>query len=321
MELPTVAIKDMGQLGIKNNPEKVISTDIQTFDTNTIDFLGIELLAGKNFREDAQKNLPLVKLKSQEDIRDFLVDRPQSYIINERAMKELGWKDPDEALGQEVNWTQGQMVYEYGPIIGVIKNFHQESLKTKIDPVVILNEPHWFRHILVHTSGQNHFEIRKEVEALWGNIFTDAPLNITYLDVEFDKMYTAESKQLQIMKGFTVIALFIAFLGLFGMVAFALKTRTKEIAIRRVLGSDLKELGVLFGKEYLFFALLSTIVAVPIVWNAMNHWLDGYAYRVQIDSFNFIFALLILVFVLLATLAFHVVAKSKQNPVKSLRNE
>ncbi|MFY0625521.1 MAG: ABC transporter permease [Reichenbachiella sp.] len=321
MELPTVAIKDMGQLGVKDEPEKILSTDIQAFDVNTIDLLEIELIAGENFKENAIKNKPLVKLKELNEIRDFLVDRPQSYIINESAMTELGWRDTREVIGKSINWSQGNMVYEYGPIIGVVRDFHQESLKTQIDPLIIMNEPHWFRHILIRTTGENHFDTRHEIETLWNELFSDVPLNIVYLDKEFEKMYDTENKQIQLMKGFTLVALFIAFLGLFGMISFALKTRTKEIAIRKVLGSSLQELGLLFGKEYLMLAIISSIVAVPIIWYLLNSWLNGYAYHIEMGSSSFVIALLILVFILFTTLIFHLVTKATQNPVESLRDE
>ena len=279
MELPTVAIKDMGLLRVQEDPENTVSTDIQTFDANAIDLLGIELIAGQSFDENPLKNLPLVKLNNTNEIRDFLVDRPQTYIINEATMDALGWHNPEEALGRSINWTIGNMVYEYGPIIGVIKNFHQESLKTKIEPLVILNEPHWFRHILIKTSTSNHFDIRQAIESLWEKLFTDIPIEIRYLDQEFEKMYIAENKQLQLMSGFTLIALFIAFLGLFGLIAFSFKTRTKEIAMRKILGASLPRIGLLFGKQYLILTLVSALVAVPVVWKLMSEWLNDYAYR------------------------------------------
>ena len=321
MELPTVAIKDMGLLTVKDDPERVISSDIQTFDVNTIDFLEVELLAGESFQESAIKNLPPVKLDDQDEVRDFLVDRPQSYIINESALLELGWENPQEAIGKYVNWRIGDIVYEYGPIIGVIKDFHQENLKAKIDPLVIINEPHWFRHVLVKTSGENHFDVREAIGGQWDQVFEDIPMNVTYLDHEFEKMYVAENKQLQLMSGFTMIALFIAFLGFFGMLAFELKTRAKEIAIRKVLGSSLQEIGFLFGKEYLILTLVSTLLAVPIVWQLMNNWLDGYAYRVQVGGWSFMFSSLILVLILLMVVSFHVLTKASQNPVEYLRDE
>lgn len=320
-EIPSVPIKDMGQVSVAGKPEINISADLLNVDINTLEVMNVKVLAGENlpFRLKNRQELP--ELKSQKEIKEYVMLQERAYLINKSAMKAMGWQTPEEVLGERMSWSIGNIELKKGPILGVIEDFHQESLKEKIDPLVITYEPVWFRHVLVKTSAADKFQLHNAMEQAWDELFPDLPMQLGYLDQEYDDLYNAEKKQLQLISAFTGIAIFIAFLGLYGMIAFALKTRTKELAIRRILGSNWGQVIHLLGKEYFALAGISTLISIPLAWWMMSSWLGNYAYRVEISGIGFALAVLAVIIILIASLSFHVHKHRNMNPAEDLRSE
>lgn len=316
MEMPSVAVKDQGQVTILEDPELTISADIQIVDMNLIDVMELELVSGESIPIHLRES----KIEVDSILWEKFTSKERGYLINESACKLLGYA-PDEALGKNINWTIGGFSLNHGPIYGVIKNYHQESLIEKIRPVIMTYEPLWLRHILVKAKGQELFDLHQRIEGYWKNRFPNQALEISYLDQEVEKLYQSEKKQLQLISFFTGIAIIIGFMGLYAMMAYTIKVRIKELAIRRVLGSDFIDQLKLLGKEYLILAILAMCVVFPLTYGIMNHWLTNYAYHISIDGISFGLAAMLLIGIIISTLIFQIIQFGKMNPNLALKTE
>jgi len=321
LEIPTIPIKDEGRVQINGKPEEdnLPIADMQIIDINALEVLGMELLAGSTLSESL-KSVESVP-GSDEDFLTYLEARRREYLINESAMKLFGWSNPEEAIGNLISWSIGNISLKQGPVVGVVRDYHQESLKVKIDPLILTYEPIWLQQVLVKIDGKNISEVVRKVEHEWDQLFSDYPMERTFLDREFDRLYQSENKQLQLISIFTVVAIFIAFLGLFGLVAYTLKTRLKEMAIRKVLGATIKEIVILLGREYAVLTILSIVIAVPVIWYFMNVWLQNYAYHVVINGISFGLASGLIILILVATLIFQTWKGTSRNPAEVLKYE
>lgn len=320
-EMPSIPIKDMGQIAVVDYPEIDISADMLNMDVNGTDIMDIKLLAGNPLPARLKQRAEFPELNNFEQIRAYVMAQRRSYMINKSAMNAMGWQSPEEAIGNQMSWSIGNIKLKKGLIVGVIDDFHQESLYAKIDPLVITYEPVWFRHVMIKTSSENSFEMHNALESAWNDIFPNQPMELVYLDQKYEQLYKLEQKQLQLISVFTAVAIFIAFLGLYGMIEFALKNRTKELAIRRVLGSDIIQIMKLIGKEYFTLASISLVIIIPIVWKLMSVWLDNYAYRININGVSFLLASLTLIIILGVSLFLHIYKSGRVNPVEALRGE
>ena len=317
MEMPTVAIKDRGPVSLLDDPSKSVSADIQVIDINGSDLLEMEFVAGEG--------LPAY-LVEKSDLPDSLVwkdfgTKPRGYIINESLAKELGLVHPKEAIGKKVNWSIGEVGLSYGPIAGVIKDFHQESLAEEIRPLIMTYEPVWLKNILIKTNTSDQFLWHDKLERFWKERFPEEPLQLSYLDQELNTVYESESRQLQLMTLFTSIAVFIAFMGLYVLIMYTIKRRLKELAIRRVLGARWINEVILLGKSYLTITMVSMLVAFPLIYWMMREWHAGYAYHIALNGSRFLLAGALLLLLLAVTLTYQVLNNAKRNPAVTLSTE
>jgi len=262
--------------------------------------LGMEIVKGRNFS------------------KDFGADS-NGIIINESTAKLIGYDDP---IGQKLytirdNSDNSFITYD---IIGVVRNFHFESLRQNISPVsFILGRSRGFASFKINTS--NIHEIVKQAENKWKTLAPGMPFSHQFLDESFDEMYRNEQRVGKIALIFAVLAVFIACLGLFGLSTFIAEQRTKEIGIRKVLGASVQGIVRLLSKNFLILVLVSFIIAAPLAWYFMNSWLQDFAFRVDIGWWVFALAALIAVVIALTTVSFQAIRAALSNPVKSLRSE
>lgn len=232
LEVPSREIRDGGNVdvdGMNLDKENLPSMDIQVIDHDFVDLMGLELLAG----EALPKSLtyaPLPNFDSTTSVKEYLLDKRRAYIINETAMQKIGWQHPEEAIGQQMSWTQGNYVLQKGPIVGVVKDFHQETLKNTIDPLIMVFEPLWLRTFLVKVDNEQINLALPQIESTWNELFPLYPYEYVFLDELFEKLYKNERKQLQLLYTLSGLAILIAFMGLFGLVAYSLKTRNQIMA-------------------------------------------------------------------------------------------
>ncbi len=318
MEVPSREIRDSGPVliqGVANDPETAPVLDIQVIEPGFIEMMGIKLLAGSNLTKDEV-------VDGTSDVGEgYLGTMNRTYLINETAMKKLGWQNAEEAIGQYVSWSIDNIKLAPGPITGVVQDYHQETLKNKIDPVIMVAEPIWLRTFLVKVNTENMPETIQNIQTAWDELFPAYPLEYHFLDDLYGNLYKNERAQIQLLYVFCSLAIFIAFMGLLSLVAYSLKTRIREIAIRKVLGAGLPDLIHLIGKEYLMVMILGGIIAVPLSYWAVTNWLNNFAYRINISAGTYVFTLLLTGVLLLITISAQTLGSSAINPAETLKEE
>ena len=235
-------------------------------------------------------------------------------ILNETAVKEFNIHIP--VIGQRFV-AQG----DTGVIIGVVKDFYYKSMHEKIGPVVIKTDDGWNGTYLVKTAPGKILEAQKVSEKIWKHFFPYEPFSYSFVSEEFDKLYRADKKIATLIWIFSMIAIFISCLGLFGLAAFTAEKRNKEIGIRKVLGASVANIVSLLSAEFVYMLLFSMVIAFPLAWLAMNKWLENFAYRITIGWWIFLTAAIIALLVALLTVSFQAIKAALANPVKSLRTE
>lgn len=322
LEIPTRPIKDQGMIritGVNQDSENLPSADIQIIDVNALELLGIQLEAGDRLPQSVKNQK--TTLEQAGSMRTYMQANRKAYLLNEKAVELLGYQTAEEVLGLEMSWSIGDLQLASGPIVGVVRDFHQESLKTGIDPMVITYEPLWIRQILVKLDSDNYFQVVDQVGDLWNEMFPDIPMEISFLDSEFEKLYQKERKQFIMIVVITIITVFISFLGVFGLITFTVRLRLQEMAIRKVLGARFSQLFGVLGKEYILLNLISMLLTIPLVWYFMNDWLESYAYHIEIGPIGFGIAIASILAILLFTIYFQTRNAATQNPAEILRND
>ena len=265
-------------------------------DAQSIETLGLEIIAGRNFSEEIS------------------TDETHAYILNETAVRELNLEDP---IGHPFRaWSEGM-----GQIIGVVRDFHFKSLHQEIEPLILDIHPEWCWTVLVRITP---YEIPKSLEMIeseWRRFEPEMPYSYRFLDVMFDRLYRTEERLSRLFSYFTFLALLVACLGIFGLVAFIADRRKKEIGIRKVLGARISQLVVLMSKDFCFLVLVAFCISAPIATLVMNRWLQNFAYRMNP---SLIMILLVGVFaqiITVITISFQSIKASLANPVDSLKYE
>jgi len=294
-------LDDMGAYTMSGDSMKPSNTDIKyvAVDYNFIPAYGMQMAAGRNF--------------SKEYGTDTL-----SYVVNETAVKALGWT-PAQAVGKDFKYGNIK-----GHIIGVVKDFHFESMHQSILPMVLVLFPpriSAYNNLSVKFSGNNIPASLAQLESTWKQFLPEIPYQYTFLDENFEALYKSEQKQGAIFTAFACIAIIIACLGLFGLSAFAITQRIKEIGIRKVLGASVPDIVSLLSRDFLRLVAIAAIIAFPIAWYAMHNWLLEFAYRINISWWIFLLAGIVAALVALFTISFQAIKAAISNPVKNLRTE
>jgi len=266
-------------------------------DYDFIEFFGLELVAGRGFS------------------RDRPADR-QAYVINETLAQKIGWS-PQQALGRQVSLVDDQ----YGPVIGVVKDFHFMSVVNRIEPLALLPSNTRLNSVLVRTGPGSLAPALDHIEKQWQDFFPDKPFEYTFLDQEIDLSYKSFEQQTLIIGSFTLLAVLLACLGLLGLVTQAAESRTKEIGIRKVLGASVKDIVLLLSQEFIWLLCLAILIAWPVAWYVMNRWLENFAYRIEIGWMTFLLGGVIALAIAALTVSFQAVKAATANPVDALRYE
>lgn len=267
-----------------------------TFDF--VELFNLQVIAGRTF--------------SKEQFNENEAD----YLINEATLHELGWTK-EEALGKSFNVWGNQ-----GKIVGVVRNFNFQSLYQEITPLAIMLAPGYnHRHALVKVSEENLQETITFLETTFTKFSPEYPFSYTFLDDSYNNLYRSELRLGKIFNYFTLFALCIACLGLFGLATFITQQRTKEIGIRKVLGANIFQIIGLLNKDFLKLVGISFLIAAPIGWYISSQWLKDFAYRIELEPLLFIGAGVITLFIALFTVSYKSVRTGLANPVDSLRSE
>ncbi|HNF42592.1 MAG TPA: ABC transporter permease [Ferruginibacter sp.] len=252
----------------------------------------------------------------------FPADTSFRMVLNETAIRDIGFPSAQDAVGKKVYFDyQGQ---QYGfEIVGVVKDFHFEDLHLPITPYgyQLNSNLDNFNYMLVHTRGADMRALLSSIGAGWHRLNPNEPFEYNFLDEEFQKNYQAEDRLAGIVGYFTMIAILICCLGLFGLAAFSAEQRVKEIGVRKVLGASVSGIVGLLSKDFLKLVFVAIVIASPLAWYIMNKWLQDFAYRVDISWWVFVVAGIGAVLIAFITIGFQAIRAATVNPVKSLRTE
>ncbi|MBX7152033.1 ABC transporter permease [bacterium] len=258
--------------------------------------------------------------------RDFSQDLPTDssmFIINSTAVKDFGWGSPEEALGKQLAWLgHGQNNPKRGMIIGVVNDFHYKAAREKIAPAVFHIMPSdEYETIVVRLKQNNIKETLNFINKTWTALDPAHPFEYQFLEDEIHRQYESEEKLGTIFGIFSSLAIFIACLGLYGLVAFTTEQRTKEIGIRKVLGATIGSVLSLMTKEISFLVIAANAIAWPLAYWGMSQWLDNFAYRVDIGVVSFLLSAAIALAIALITVSHLTFKAAKANPVDALKYE
>ena len=271
--------------------------------------------------DDNYLNLYDIKLLAG---RKHLNDTIREFIINESYSKLLGFITPQEALGKTL-----QVSDEVYPIVGVMEDFNQRSLKTSIQPMAFAGD--WYRARFsrfnrVHFSlqagqSENWPQTIAKIEKVWNTIYPDTDMDINFMDDIVRRFYEQERKTTVLLKWATGLSIAISCLGLLGLVVYTTERRTKEIGIRKVLGASLGQLNLLLCKEFLILVAIAFVIAAPIAWYGINYWLEEFAYKTTMSWWVFALSGIAMLLIALIIMSIRTITKANANPVKSLRTE
>lgn len=280
----------------ENGNGKEIHANIYHVDEDYLKTLGIKIISGRNFS------------------RNFSTDS-SAVVINQAMVRELGWSRTNP-IGKTIV-RSGQQQFK---VIGVVADFNYASAKQEIAPLMMmLGNNYGGLVVKINTADVKGFlsDLKKE----WNSFNPEGALDYTFLDDNFAKLYASEIRTQQIFSAFAIIAIIIASLGLFGLSAFVIEQRTKEIGIRKVLGASVQNVLLLVSKDFLLLVGIAFLISVPVTWWAMHNWLQDFAYRVNIQWWVFLLAGSIAILISAFTISFQAIKAALANPVKSLRTE
>lgn len=271
--------------------------------------------------------LSLTLLKGRFFNRTFGMDT-LSIVLNESAVSALGIKgdpigvsltSPDEQL----NPPGGQTLNTYS-VIGVVKDYHYQSLHQEVAPLFFINLRKFTPVdplLMIKLKPDQLQETLKAIESQWNNFIKGRPLNINFLDQSLEKLYLSEQTMRKVFSAFSLLAIFIACIGLIGLIAYTTQLKTREIGIRKVLGASVGNILILLGKNFLLLISIASLIAFPIAWWAMHRWLQDFVYRVNMQWWIFLVAGLAALSIALLTISIQAIKAAIANPVKSLRQE
>jgi len=244
---------------------------------------------------------------------DYPTDVSEAYVINEAAVRAM---ELDSPIGKELRiWN------ERGKIIGVVKDYHFESLHREIIPMAMRIRPEWLGTVCIRINPDNTSAALSFIEKKWKEIYPEYPFEYSFLDDTIRSQYRSEESVGKIFKYFTFLAIFISCLGLFGLALYTTEQRTKEIGIRKVLGASVPRLALLLSKEFMKWVLLANVIAWPAAWYIMNKWLQNFAYKTNIRLWTFLLSGVLALLISFVTVSSQTIKVAVTNPANSLRYE
>ncbi|WP_420388123.1 ABC transporter permease [Roseivirga sp.] len=277
-------------------PTQVVIKQLQ-IDPDFIPNYQMEVIAGRNFSDDWSRD-------------------SANFILNEKSVEIIGWEGPEDAIGKRMNY--GGVV---GRVIGVVKDFHFESLQSEIVPVIMENNRNRMQYLSIKIEGQNLRSSVSEIEQKYAEFSPNSPIRYNFLNERFDNLYQSESQRSELFTIFSGLAIFLACLGLFGLASFTVAQRGKEISIRKVLGASVNQIVSTLSKEFVILVGIAMLLAAPVGWYFMSDWLGGYAYRISLGALPFVIAGGVALSIAFITISMQTFKAAFSNPATRLRED
>lgn len=275
-----------------------VQINFQSVDAEYTQMLDMKLAAGRHFSPEIAS------------------DSTTGALLNESAVRALGWATPEEAVGQTIGFGRTQWT-----VVGVVADYHYQSLHRPIEPLLLQWRPGGLRQVLVRIQPNQLTPTLAALETVWNQQVQDRPFEVRFLDDQLAMLYQNDRRQSRIFGAFAGMAILIAGLGVFGLAAFAATRRTKEVGIRKVLGASVPSLLGLFAKEFIKLIVLAALVSAPLAYLVMQQWLHNFAYRVEVGVDAFIFPALLALAIALVTVSVQSLKAALANPIEALRYE
>ena len=237
-------------------------------------------------------------------------------MLNETAINVFDFGTPSDAIGQQIRIGGDTL-----NVVGVVGDYHQEGLQKAYDQIAFLLRPDARSYYSLKINTSDIGTVLGETRAAYAQFFPDNPFNYFFLDEFFDQQYQSQEQFGDVFGFFAMLAILVAMLGLFGLSSFTVAQRTKEIGIRKVLGSSLSNILLILTKDFLKLVAIASVIATPVVWFLMNRWLTGFAFRIDVSIWTFCIATLLTFVIALMTVGYQSTKAALANPVKSLRYE
>lgn len=282
---------------LPGNESDNLEISMSTADESFLNVYDIELLAGKNLSP---------------------VDTAREVLINETLLRKLGFKNAVEAVGHSIQNHNRTLI-----ITGVVKDFHIESLRNTVEPLLLMHATNLscLNIKLTWLEGEQLKTALTKIETAWKRVYPEEPFQLSFMDETLNNFYQNEKRTSKLVTTATFMAIFISCLGLWGLASYAAVQRTKEIGIRKILGATVHSIVALLSKNFVILVLLAFILAAPLAWRAGNLWLNGFAYRIEINAWIFIITVIGAVFIMFVTIGYQTYKAASTNPVNSLRSE
>ncbi len=299
----TTIFSDMFYYPDGGNMDKAVDIRRNRVDAGYIELLEIKLLAGRTFTNNRE------------------MDGDNKLILNHTAATKLGF-EPDEIIGQYLHFDWQGQKYDF-EVIGVIDDYHQNSLHEEIKPILfeLAGDTESYDYMIASVSSTNFEQTTQFIESTWKSLINDTPFEYSFLDQNIEKQYNEDRRISKIITSFGLIAMAICGLGLYGLSSYMAERRFKEIGIRKVMGASITQIITLMSKEFIKLVVIAFIIAGPIAWYCMTKWLEGFSYKTPIGWSVFVLAGVLALGIALITVSFESVKSAVSNPVDSLRSE
>ena len=285
--------------------DKEISINALPADEDLISTLNMQIIAGTGFNRT-----DVLQFDTSDDGRNIRY----SFVLNEAAVKALGWK-PEEAIGKKV--AKG---FD-GTVKGVVKDFHFRTLHEPINPLAIFLDKRMLLTMFIRIKGDNVQQSLADLEKTWKQRITHRPFEYHFLDEDYQSMYKTEQRTAGVFTTFSTIAIVLACLGLFALTAYTMVQRTKEIGIRKVLGASLAQILTLVSTDFIKLVAIAFLIALPLAWYAVSEWLNNFTYRINLQWWVFVASGFLTVAIAFITISLQAMRTASENPVKNLRTE
>ena len=291
--VPIMAVRPDGMA-----PEDHLMMATLYADEDFLDVMDIEMLAGRNFSPDRA------------------TDSTRGFLLNETAVRYLGWGVPNDAIGKR--FERVSFTNRVGRVIGVVRDFHLRTIHEEIEPIAIMTSSYHI-YLLIRLEPDGISATISRIGDVWRNVDANFPLEYTFLDDDFDRLYQDDRRLGEVFAIFAVLGAFVACLGLLGLASFSIQQRTREIGIRKVLGSSISNVIVLLSKDFMKYVLLGNVIAWPLAYYVMTRWLQNYAYATDLNLEWFLWGGIVALIIAWLTIGAHAIAASQRNPVNVLR--
>lgn len=285
------------------NMDKAVDIRRNTIDVGYMELLDMKLLAGRTFTNNRQ------------------MDSRFKLIVNRTSATKLGFT-PEKMVGQNLHYDWEGKKYDF-EVIGVMEDFHQNSLHEEIKPTLfeLADSTKRYDFMIASVSTSNFEQTVSSIEKTWKSLITDTPFEFSFLDQNIQKQYDEDRRISKIITSFGVIAMIICSLGLYGLSSYMAESRIKEIGIRKVLGASVSQIVAMMSTEFVKLVLIAFVIAVPVAWYGMDKWLESFAYRIPVEWVVFAWAGTLALSIALVTVSFESFNAAKSNPVESLGSE